>query len=428
MAAILLITRILLLSVLAWPVLSGCHQANDGRTAGESESITSSDSEHTVADRFSEGGEGVPGVATPITGANLTIASVSFGDTRVVHFETSISGIDHAIAFDAASMTALGVKVISWSFSNLPSKTICEARHSFEPICTGAVSLANSMIRAKLKLVFASGGVVFGESPKVMPTPICPAGYVVISGNPAVGVGKRFCVMKYEAKKLGNAVVSVPEGQPIDDANLAAAQAMCKALGAGSEVISNAEWQTIARDIESVPQNWSGGIVGSGSLNIGNADNVWQSQVADRDDANGCFGISASVPVDCGGHWHRNNRVHILKNGEQIWDISGNNWEWVKDNNTASEPGNNNYISQLSASDVNKEKYLPLGNYESLTQDPRAGLGYFWNSAAGGIIRGGATTGGDKTGPFAVNLTLTQSYVSTPGDNRVGFRCRKEIP
>ena len=423
----LIFTRILLLAALAGPILSSCHQANDGRTSGESETITTSDSERIVADRFTEGGEGVPGVATPITGSNLTIASNCYSDTcPTLRFETLIRGKDGAIAFDAPSMTALGVKVISWSFSNVPAGATCQAVNNFDPMCTGSATFANATIRAKLELVFKNGGVVFGESPNVIPTQLCPPGYVVIGKNPTVGVAARFCAMKYEAKRVAAAVVSAAAGQPIDNMNTITARASCKALGGGYDLLSNAEWLAIAREIESVPRNWSGGVVGDGSLNIGNADNVAVSLAAGVSSAEACKGISGSVPENCGGGWHRNKRTHYLMNGEDVWDISGNVWEWVI---PVSMAGNNGYVSQMPRLDINEiNKWLPLGDYSSKVEEPRGGLGYIWNGTAGAVAKGGARTGGDMTGPFSTNGTMLLTYVTAPGDNQVGFRCRKDIP
>jgi len=39
---------------------------------------------------------------------------------------------------------------------------------------------------------------------------------------------------------------------------------------AGYHLITNWEWMAIARDIEQVPENWTGGAVGSGMIKRGN--------------------------------------------------------------------------------------------------------------------------------------------------------------
>lgn len=47
---------------------------------------------------------------------------------------------------------------------------------------------------------------------------------------------------------------------------------LCQALGAGFDLMTNAQWQTIARNIENVASNWSGGTPGNGEINHGHAD------------------------------------------------------------------------------------------------------------------------------------------------------------
>ena len=123
----------------------------------------------------------------------------------------------------------------------------------------------------------------------------CPSGYVLVPGNGLYGTSD-FCVMKYEAKAerdsdqvihswgcdndsvatTGDAdctgvatnwvnalpqpstPVSVPEGRPWRKIDRAQAIAECQSLGAGYDLTTNDEWQTIARNIELVASNWSG--------------------------------------------------------------------------------------------------------------------------------------------------------------------------
>ncbi len=94
-------------------------------------------------------------------------------------------------------------------------------------------------------------------------------------------------------------------------------------------LISNAQWQTIARNIESVASNWSGGSVGSGFLNRGHSDNKPNaSLVASPDDNNSCEGTENSCNKTV---WHDQRRTHVLTNGKIIWDFGGNVGEVVRD-------------------------------------------------------------------------------------------------
>lgn len=56
---------------------------------------------------------------------------------------------------------------------------------------------------------------------------------------------------------------------PIADINQGDAIAACNAIGPGYHLITNNEWMTLARNIESVAHNWSSGVVGDGSFHVG---------------------------------------------------------------------------------------------------------------------------------------------------------------
>jgi len=90
------------------------------------------------------------------------------------------------------------------------------------------------------------------------------------------------CIMKYWAKAKNNSTgvvdTCLSTGCPVSSytavsqssgaswiyATQPEAKAACEAIGA--HLMTNAEWMAMARDIEQVKSNWSGGDVGSGSL------------------------------------------------------------------------------------------------------------------------------------------------------------------
>jgi len=178
----------------------------------------------------------------------------------------------------------------------------------------------------------------------------CPAGFVPVPGNYLYGtVGKKggFCVAQFEMKVdqnrdgLGDSntsckswaetwqnnrnvgcsytvsprkIVSSATGYPLTDINQTDSILACKSIGAN--LITNEEWMTIARNIERVPSNWSGGVVGQGSLKRGNTgDNVSRVAYNGADPENGTG---------------RNELAKLtLSNGSEIWDLSGNVLEWT---------------------------------------------------------------------------------------------------
>lgn len=187
--------------------------------------------------------------------------------------------------------------------------------------------------------------------PHIQPTE-CPTGYVPIPGDARYGTAGGFCVMKYEAKCAETAdpstgltspdtgyqsyannttactsanskqVVSTASGYPIAYISQTDAKTYCSNLGIGYHLITNNEWMTIARNIEKRGENWTSGTVGTNGLYRGHSDNTpAMSLAANSDDSEGYEGTEDSSPS-------QEKRTFTLSNGEVIWDLSGNIWEW----------------------------------------------------------------------------------------------------
>jgi hypothetical protein len=293
----------------------------------------------------------------------------------------------------------------------------------------------------------------------------CPSGYIPVPGNTAAGLGGEvythgtksnydwtngtltsretgdFCVMKYEAKDDGSVnhvAISVASGTPwvsIDRENAAAnndAQEACENNGAGYQLIGNHHWQAIARDIESVSSNFdTSGVVADHAFNRGHS-NGSAALPASTDDANGCFGITSNgdPPDNCGGvdQWHINKRTHSLSNGEVIWDLAGNVYEWVRDNHNTSSVDPNAFMrdwlnSSPPPSGAEVLKWGPAEGYSAQTGTQRAGLGYFGSGLGafnGAFVRGGYWGNGANAGLF-----LGKGRYDGPADADLdlGFRC-----
>jgi prepilin-type N-terminal cleavage/methylation domain-containing protein len=270
----------------------------------------------------------------------------------------------------------------------------------------------------------------------IVPSPISPEeppvsidcqdkpGYIKVPGNPLYGT-LDFCVMKYEAKDVGGVATSQASGFPWTFINHSTAITQCQNTGLpGSDLITNAESMTIARNIESVPSNWTGGAVGSGGLWRGHSgnDNPPNSLAASTD-SNPYFGLGVNPPL-------LKKRTHTLSNGEVIWDVSGNVWEWNKD----TIMGNNkpNYDNLLG---FQEWTLFDLGgSYGALSYDLTRPSNPNWTAAQNNIgkynpgdftggpyafIRGGDWDFGDQAGIFALSLNSTR--FATQYD--IGFRC-----
>jgi formylglycine-generating enzyme required for sulfatase activity len=266
----------------------------------------------------------------------------------------------------------------------------------------------------------------------------CPTGYIAVPALAGYSLVD-FCVAKYEMKNnfgakseaTGYPWVTIARG--IDATTINSAWKACKDLGVGYDLISNAQWQTIARNIADTAANWSSGTAYAGVLNSGHSDASPNYPLAASTDDDPYFGTgntsssgwgSGSVTVG-----NEQKRTHILSNGNIIWDFSGNVWEWVKDNNSSSQ-GVQGYSSTFNGGDSRQTNY---GN-DSFCATPLAaeycGMGYGWTTTSGGaIMRGGAYGNGVSVdigtgiaaGIFAVDLGWAPAPENAFSD--LGFRC-----
>lgn len=314
---------------------------------------------------------------------------------------------------------------------------------------TGAYPKVSPKLVVRYRDGVSEGEKIF-EISKIGPDPTpaamdCPENFVFIPANPTLQT-LSFCVMKYEAKKTalgGTSFVARSQalGLPwtgiargTDGSSIASAWKACRDLGNGYDLISNAQWQAIARNIESVPQNWSSGAVGAGDLNQGDSKSM-EPLSAVEDDDKGCVGIEKNtdnLPTDsCGSKWHPSKRTHILSTGGILWDLSGNVWEWVSDDNHVVQCDSSvpqPYISQLALRCPGNElKWLPLGNYSALNRDLFGGLGFMNDAEAGAVMRGGAYNSDStfKVGVFSANLG---QHKDQSAFQDLGFRCTFSSP
>ena len=249
-------------------------------------------------------------------------------------------------------------------------------------------------------------------------TPVCPTGYVGIPGNVVMGTD-HFCVMQYEAKCAGSSCptntagpnalpTSAPAGLPWTQVSMQQAKAACDQLGFQYDLISNPEWMTIARHVELVPQNWSGGAVNSGCMYRGNVG------ITDSCSYNG------SDPEAGTG---RNSKASLrLANGQSIWDFSGNVWEltdWSLTSGLQVGPTNCPStlveLSQVMCPALSTNLYLPISSPALASK----GLGFFYGGSGGAAIRGGNWSSGNSAGAFALFMANSTTSSGSP----FGFRC-----
>ena len=254
----------------------------------------------------------------------------------------------------------------------------------------------------------------------------CDAGFIPFGNR---------CIMQYEAKcsngggdtatdggypwssctSAGGTVVSASAGEPITNITQIQAKAACESIGA--HLITNAEWMAIARDIEQVASNWTGGAVGSGVLKRGNVGDVAEGNYNGANPEVGVTSDKAKLK---------------LSNGKEIYHLSGNVYEWVDDTIETSQIPTPTGWQEYSASIVWNNSYLP--------RQEAGPLNVSYNATTHGVGRiyldpDAASPSGDKhaflrslhwghtsyAGVFALNL----GYSPSNSDSSVGFRCAR---
>ena len=238
----------------------------------------------------------------------------------------------------------------------------------------------------------------------------CPTGYIPVPGSGTYSTAD-FCVMKYEAKNVGGIATSQAASTPWVSISQTDAITTSAAACTTCHLITEAEWLTIAQNVLSVSGNWSSGVIPRGNSNSSAA----------MDSTTDLTGI--------------NKRTLTLTNGEVIWDLAGNVWEWTS--GTVQSPivqpgiiGGGYAWRQWTA--ITNPGTLPINSSPAATGIAGAstwnssnGIGQIYSSADDtalhGIARGAIWVDGGQAGVLALNLNDAPNFA----DNAHGFRVAK---
>ena len=239
----------------------------------------------------------------------------------------------------------------------------------------------------------------------------CPSNWVKVPGNTLYNT-RTFCVMQYEAKIKGYEPESRPGGTPWVNITQPNAKNECQSIGA--HLVTEDEWLTIVRNIELQPTNWSSGQIGSGYIPRGNSNGS-----AAMDGTNPLSGI--------------NQRTLTLSNGEVIWDIAGNVWEWTD----ATILGKDEPRGVANPSDFDWYEYTNLVSYGTFSPERLLPLNPSWNANQGyGRIYSSGAPNNSNTyvfrrggnwyyGANAGVLALALHGGTSGAYSYIGFRCAR---
>lgn len=270
----------------------------------------------------------------------------------------------------------------------------------------------------------------------------CPSGYVMVqknSGNEyffnkedsALFSKDYFCVMAYEAKcdingdNIGdypnelkllrgqsfnwndcitNSVVSSPDGAPIVNITQEESKNVCASLGEGYHLITNDEWMAIARDVEGVNQNWE-----ESTLFRGNSNKRYV--------ASGFDGAYNGI----------NSRYFYLKNGNIVWDMAGNVWEWIGD--TIEQKDQPPYSGWHEINSLSDYGLLGKENISSVNKNLSSinGIGQLFLTFSSEESETKAMLRGGSWGDLYRSGIYTLDFLNSPNDAHeyMGFRCAK---
>jgi len=255
--------------------------------------------------------------------------------------------------------------------------------------------------------------------------------WIEVPGNPLYGTNN-FCVMKYEAKNVGGIPTSQADLSPWGNINTINAKAECQSLVGGDyHLITNAEWMTIARNVETVATNWADSKIGS---TIADGGGLKRGNVGIFDSAS----YNGANPEHGTG---RNTKALLhLTNGEEIWDLSGNVGEWT--DNTIDCSGGYPCVNMPydSTPPFLNWEYVELTNintYGSLSYDLLRPSNDTWDSANGmgylAVANMEPTGGGNihtfnRGGNWAISTRSGLFYLeflNSPSNKAMGygFRC-----
>jgi hypothetical protein len=256
--------------------------------------------------------------------------------------------------------------------------------------------------------------------------------WVAVPGDADYGTSD-FCVMKYEAKEVGGVATSQATGNPWVSISQTNSITECSDLGGDYHLITNNEWMTIAANIANVADNWSGGSVGSGSLNRGHTDGSPNNALAaDANDNNACSGTGQTCD---GSTWNLERRTFKLSTGEVIWDFGGNVWEWTsyyEPSGKATPTGfsYNEYPTVGDGATTTKAMLVPTNAVKSWwndSWDSTYGIGQYYagtNGSGGALVRGGGWYSDAVAGVFTAVLDSAPSHTNTGR----GLRCAAFAP
>ena len=213
-----------------------------------------------------------------------------------------------------------------------PSTPVVDTKNCLKNLNGATMSYTGTVATFSLTISKNGQNYKITESGKIAIAEVitCPTGFIVVPGSPTYGTDD-FCVMKYNAKRVGTTTTPVSTAAGTPWVNISQTTAIANSPNVagctGCHLLTEPEYMTIAQNVLGVASNWDNGAgvhtVGTGFIYSGHNDKApYNALAASTDDTDGYYGTGNTTGSN-------QRRTLTLSNGEVIWDLSGNVYEWT---------------------------------------------------------------------------------------------------
>ena len=254
----------------------------------------------------------------------------------------------------------------------------------------------------------------------------CPTSggsWIKIPGNSLYGETNGFCVQQYAAVNVGGVATSQNTGNKWTAILQTTAATDAAAITSGAHLLTENEWMTIATNAAAQPSNWSGNVVGSGSLPTGSSTSVHGGVALTLSNGQIIYFDTGSASYYASSEWTCYTGPSASNCGlaQQSQPIPANAY-YTDQFGTFTSYGA--FPTNASGYYYGDPRYANPALAPYVTSARNAGLGYLRSSYSSGssTIYGfsrGAWTGASSSGLFTLYVYTVQSSYSYAG---WGFR------
>jgi hypothetical protein len=218
----------------------------------------------------------VTGLNPPSVGADAT--NKTYVDAAVAGGSTPTCPTGYLLVPKNTAYTTKDFCVMKYLASNDGYGTATSTASALAVTEAGTISSSGTTVTGVGTLfttIYGVGGTITASGQTQTISAIASATSLTTTAafNPVISAGTSFTGPAAPWVNIPR-TTNFPATFPATTTNGISARTACQALGQGYDLISNSQWQTVARNIAGVATNWITGTVASGEINRGHSDNV----------------------------------------------------------------------------------------------------------------------------------------------------------